>query len=649
MLTGKRLFQGDTISDTLAAVLRAEPEWDALPVDEAPALCHLIERCLERNPKQRLRDIGEARIFLQDGGASGTSLSFSRLDLRPEMAEQKASRPPILAAAVLAAACLLVGAVIGWQLLARPEPAQVLHTMVPPPAGTDYDLKGTAPGPAVISPDGTMLAFSAIDSEGLSRLYLRHLDQGASVSMSGTEGAVYPFWSPDSRYVAFFENTGGKLRKVAVAGGPPVTLCPAPNGKGGSWSRNGDIIFTPDYNTPIYRVPAIGGDPVALTTVGPDHDSHRHPRFLPDGEHYLFTARAGGGGSQTNSVVLASLDTTMAPRVVSETQAHADYNHGHLLTVREGVLMATPFSPDQERVTEGGVPLVESVLSLQGAAVAVFSPSQTGMMVFQTGASIETATTLTWLDLQGGGTMELGDPGQVYHPRISPDGTRAVVEVSNASNEGTDLWLVDLSNGQRIRFTFAPGDETRACWSRSGESIFYMSRVDGASRIIQQPVEGQGGAAIVMESPRVAFPTSLGPGDRELLISREREDGNLDIERLALAGGDGQPELVATVDDANIAGGQYSPDGRWITYHTETAAGWDVFVMPAAGGARKWQITNEGSVYPRWSRDGSRDLGEPVQRRPLGLRGRRQRRDLPGGRQPQGGHHHHPRCDRQLL
>jgi len=604
MLTGKQLFHGETISDTLAAVLREEPDWSALPVDEHPVLCRLIERCLERNPRQRLRDIGEARIFLQDGGGSSTNLSFSALDLAAAPVAPAPARPPAALVALVALVCLAIGGVVGWTVLARPAPPPVLHAMVPPPRGTDYDLKGTAPGPAVLSPDGTMLAFAAVSDEGRSQLYLRHLDKGEAIALSGTEGAAYPFWSPDSRQVGFFDMTGEKLRKVAVAGGPPVTLCSAPNGKGGAWSESGVIVFAPDYDTVIHRVADIGGDPVAITALDTGHDSHRHPRFLPGGERFLFTARAMATG-ELNDVVLASLDTAVTPQVITQSQANADYVAGHLLTVREGVLMATPYAPDQDRVTEGGMPLVENVLILEGAAVAVFAPSRTGMLTYQTGATAEAGKMLYWTDLENGSTQELGASGQVYNPVVSPDGTRAVVEVRQASEEGTDLWLVDLQTGLRTRFTFAPGDETTACWSRDGARVFYRSQESGVHRILEQPVEGQGGAAVLLESARMILPSSTGPGDRDLLLDYEREDGNFEIRRLSLAAGDAELETVAAREDAMLAGGRYSPDGRWIAYHTESAAGWDIFVIPAAGGARKWQVTTDGGVYPRWSRDGA--------------------------------------------
>jgi len=603
MLTGEKLFQGDTISDTLAAVLRKEPDWDVLPVDEAPELCRLIERCLERNPKQRLRDIGEARIFLQDGGASGTNLSFSRLGMVAPHSEAAPSKAPVPLLIGLAVVGLLLGTFLGWKVLATSEPAPVIHAMIPPPPSTEYQLNSSAPGPAALSPDGTMTAFTAIDMDGVTLLYLRHLDQGESVALSGTEEAAYPFWSPDGRFIGFFVPRDSKLKKVAVGGGPPVTLCTAENGKGGSWNEQGDIIYSPTSGSGIFKVPAIGGEPEQLTTLGTGYDSHRHPRFLPGGQEFLFIGRFSSG-NQDNSIFLASLDTTIAPRIISETQTNAEYANGYLLSVREDVLMATPFTPDQEKVVEGGTPLVENVLGISAAAVGVFTSSANGMLAFQTGASTRQGRMVYWSDIASKEQTVLGEPGQLFHPNISPDGKRAVIEVREESNEGTDLWLIDLETGLRTRFTFAAGDEARTCWSADGEFVYYQSVEAGIYRIMQQPVDGQGGAAIILESDREIIPFSVSPDNRTLLIDFMREDIKYDIRKLDLTGGDGEPTILATHPENDMGGAVYSPDGRWVAYHTETAAAWDIFVMPAAGGARKWQITTSGTAYPKWSPDG---------------------------------------------
>jgi len=600
MLTGKKLFQGETISDTLAAVLRAEPKWDDLPVADAPELCRLTERCLERNPKQRLRDIGEARIFLQDGGATISNLSFSQLGIDDTIAQSRQAKPPVALIAIVALVCLFGGSILGWQVLGKPTPRPVLHTMLPPPIQTEYQLKGTAPGPGVISPDGTMVAFSGVDEEGETLLYLRHLDQGEAVSLSGTESANYPFWSPDSRYIGFADEAGQKLKKVAVGGGPPVTICVAENAKGGSWNKADEIIFAPSHNTGIFKVPAIGGVPQQVTTKSANHDSHRHPRFLPGGVDFVFVGRTN---SDNNDIFLASLDTTVTPRIISTSQSNVGYNNGNLMTVQESVLMATPFTPDQELANAGQTPLVENIMTIGAAAISVFSMSDNGMMVFQTGAALTSNQTLSWMDLNSGAEVAVGQAGQIAYPHISPDGQRAIVEIDEASDTDVDLWLVELDTGLRSRFTFAPGNETFAVWALDGESIYYYSAVDSTHRIMEQPVEGMGGTAIVLESSTSVRPTSIN-AQGQLLIDRMRADGGSEMIRLSLAEMSGEPEIILTGPDDNYGGGKYSPDGRWIAYHTNTSSGWDIFVMPVEGGARKWQVTTTGTAYPHWHPDG---------------------------------------------
>nr|MEE4266438.1 protein kinase [Candidatus Krumholzibacteria bacterium] len=605
LLTGKQLFQGETISDTLAAVLRAEPEWELLPVDEAPGLCRLIERCLERNPKQRLRDIGEARIFLQDGDVSGSSLSFSVLGMPAAAEPATPGRTPVFLLAAVAALCLAAGGMIGWKVLAKSDPPHILHTMIPPPESTDYDLKGAAPGPATISPDGSMVAFSAADEEGASLLYLRHLDKGESVALSGTEGAAYPFWSPDSKFIGYFDNEEAKLRKVAVAGGPPVTLCVAENVKGGSWNEHGEIIFAPTASSQIFMVPAIGGEPQALTKMDSSFNSHRHPRFLPGGREFLFVARPNTS-SEDNTIFRATMDTSLAPVPIARSQANFEYAQGHLLTVREGVLMATPYLLGQDAITEGGTPIVENILTLPGAAVGVFSVAENGMVVFQTGAATGANQQLYWTELENGGQQPLGEVGQIFNPFISPDGKLAIVEDRESSNEGVDLWLVDLETGLRTRFTFAQGDEQFPCWSADGKTVYYTEQFDQKFRLMEQPVEGQGGAAILIESDLPMAPSDCSPDGKFLLLNVIREeDQNVEMHILDLQGQTSETTLLASTPEANLGGGMYSPDGRWIAFHTNTAAAWDVFVMPASGGPRKWQVSTDGSVYPNWNSTGT--------------------------------------------
>jgi len=599
MVTGQRLFEGETVSDTLAAVLRAEPDWTQLPVDEAPLLCRLIERCLVRDPKQRLRDIGEARILLQEGGTESSLLSFPAVGGAgaPDRATRGLRWPVVAAIGVI-----MLG--IGWfadrTFFSSAPEIPLLHTMIPVPAGTEFDMGSGSPGPAVLSPDGTMVVFSARGEDGVVALYLRRLDSSDAVKLSGTaEDAAYPFWSPDSKYIAYFALNGGKLRKVAVGGGPPVTLCSANNGKGGSWNRDGVIIFAPSSDTPINRVPSVGGEPEAVTKLREEDNSHRHPRFLPNGRDFIFTARLKEGEF---AIWMGSLDGR-EPIEVTESDCQAEFAAGYLFSAREGVLSAQAFDPATGKLSGGWTPIAEQLLVAGGGAGAgSYSVLPSGMMTFQTG-STETERTLSWTNLETRLSVPIGSTGQMYFPRISPDGRRCVVEVQGEAPLGRDLWLVDLETGLRNRFTFENGDEVSACWTPDGTTIVYTSRADGVNRIIRRPVEGTGGESILYESPDGITTNSVRPDGRGVLFTHDIPDTSnvWNLEFIEFEG-DHAPTVVLASEGY---GGRYSPDSRWIAYGGRTADQWEVFVMPAGGG-RKWQITTGGAIWPQWQPDGKR-------------------------------------------
>jgi Tol biopolymer transport system component len=599
MVTGQRLFEGETVSDTLAAVLRAEPEWTRLPVDDAPLLCRLIERCLVRDPQQRLRDIGEARILLQEGGADSSLLSFPTAG-GAEAPEGKAGglRWPLVAA--IGVIMLVLGGIAGRMFFTTTPEPPLLHTMIPAPAGTEFDMDGSSPGPAVLSPDGTMVVFSARGEDGVVSLYLRRLDSGDAVQLAGTaEDAAYPFWSPDSKSIAYYALNGGKLRKISVGGGPPVTICPASNGKGGSWNKDGVIIFAPSAGGEIHRVPSIGGEPEEITQLGKDENSHRHPRFLPNGRDFLFTARLAGGGFK---IYMGSLDGG-EPVEITDSECQADYADGYLFTARERVLSVTAFDPSTGKLSGGRTPLVEQLLiASQGAAAGSYSVLPSGMMTFQTGSS-SLDRVLSWIDLDTGQTLSIGTPGQIYSPQISPDGRRCVVEIEGEAPLGRDLWLVDLETGQRDRFTFEEGNEVFARWTPDGSTIVYVSSRDTINQIIQRPVEGTGGESVLYETSDDIRPSDVHPDGSGVLMTRDAPD-TTDVWSIEFIAFEGDHTPTVILEDEGY-GGQYSPDGRWIAYGAITANEWQVFVMPAGGG-RKWQISTGGAVWPLWQPDGQR-------------------------------------------
>jgi Tol biopolymer transport system component len=445
-----------------------------------------------------------------------------------------------------------------------------------------------------------MVVYSVREESGDILLHLRRLDSPEASAISGTDGAAYPFWSPDSRYIGFMSD--GKLKKVAVSGGPPVTLCAADNLKGGTWNEDGVILFAPDHQSGIHRVPASGGEPVQVTQINEEskENSHRHPRFLPHGQQFLFLARIEGSAEDENRVYLGSLDGT-EPRFITTSQTAAEYSNGHLLTVREGILLATPLDPGSGELGESSVPLVEDVLIVsRGAACGVFSPTPEGMLVYQvsTGA---TERALEWTGAAGSQLGRVGEPGELSRPQISPDGTQAVVEILDPDTDATDLWLVDLETGLRSRFTFDSGHEYQPMWTPDGREILYTAQVDSTYRIMMRPVEGTGGATILSEGDRDMAVTGASPDGKVLLLNRETREDNGDIYSLAVDTG----ELELKVGGERIqGGGVVSPDGRWLAYHSQTSGSWEVIVRPMAGGARQWQIDREGGVYPFWGHDG---------------------------------------------
>jgi hypothetical protein len=346
LLTGKRCFTGETVSDTLASILAREPEWEDLPKQTPPALERLLRRCLMKDSKQRLRDIGEARIAI-DKIAAGNTGADAVEAAPPQAAGKKRSLLPWTLAAALALVVVFTGA----SYVRRPaDQAPVVRAFIPPADDSPFELSSLHPGPAAVSPDGTKIAFSARDKNGATVLWIRHLDQIEARPFPGSEGAGYPFWSPNGKSIGFFANA--KLKRVDSGGGPPLTLCDAPVGKGGSWNEEDVILFAPSFNGPIHRVAAAGGESQPVTEVDADHgqNSHRFPHFLPDGRHYLFFARAAvatGGDGTGSAVYLGSLDGEPA-RELFRCQSQSVYASGYLLFLRESALMARPFDSPPE-------------------------------------------------------------------------------------------------------------------------------------------------------------------------------------------------------------------------------------------------------------------------------------------------------------
>jgi len=595
MLTGNKLFEGETVSHVLASVLKDDVDFDALPGEIPARLRELIERCLKKKPKQRLQAIGDARIVLEEyiavPGESETPPGV------PAMAIEVSPRwRRLLPWALVAPVALAVAALVWWILGQTP---QVISATIPPPEATDFYLNPASPGPVAVSPDGHSIAFSARDENGEILLYVRRLDASRAQALSDTQNAAYPFWSPDSRWIGFVDRVAGTLKKIDTKGGPPITLCSAPNGKGGTWNEDGVIVFTPSPNTPLHRVSSAGGDPTVVTEIDTDrHNSHRHPRFLPDGRHVVFLAR---GTTPTESAVMIVELEGGAPAELMASVTQAEYASGHLLFVRERALMARPFDPRRHEFTGEAVPLAEGVLVVQGASLAAFSVSKTGVLSFGTGQA-ELLLHLEWRDREGRTEGTLGDPTSYRTVNISPDDQMAAASVIDNTNGTQDLWIFDLDRGLRSRFTFDPALDYWPVWSPAADSLYFASSRGGGNGVYRKNLGGAGEVEVVFQSDRMLRPTSISPDGMHLLLFGPGEGTARDISVVALDG-TAEPQPFRRTE-FNETGGAFSPDGKWVAYNSEESGEWEVYVTPFPGPGRRWQVSTASGVYPAWRTDG---------------------------------------------
>ncbi len=586
MLTGRRLFEGETVSDVLASVLTHEPDFGALTATVPLHVVDLLRRCLVRDPRARLQWIGDARVALQDASPGAPR--------RPQGATGGARRSwawlPWTVAALLAVALVAL-----WRR--APAAPETIEAVIPPPTGTAFDLRERGPGPVAFSPDGSRVAFAAQAKDAATLLYVRTLADGRVTSYPGTDGAQFPFWSPDGRWLAFFSRTDGKLKRVPAEGGAPLTICRALNGKGGSWGRDDVLVIAPSAGTALYRVPAAGGEPLPLTKLAPPYNSHRHPRFLPDGRRFLYLGRSGHAGE--SAILLGSVDGAAAREVI-QSATQAEYASGRLLFVRESVLMAQPFDPGAGKLTGEARPVADGVMELPGAAYAAFSASGTGRVAFHSG-EMQAAVRIEMRDRKGLVLRSLGAPGWYRAPSFSPDGRwLAATGYPQGGDGNSDVWLFDLAGASAVRLTLDAAEDVDAVWAPDGRTIFYGSNPKGPHDVYRKSIDGTRPAEPVYEAPGLQKPASVSRDGRYLLVNSEVDERNV-LLVLDLATG----QTRSPVEGPFSAGhGALSPDGRWLLFESDESGRPEVYVKPFPGPGRTWPVSSEGGRYPEWRGDG---------------------------------------------
>ncbi|MDH3814631.1 MAG: serine/threonine-protein kinase [Acidobacteriota bacterium] len=587
MLSGFKLFDGETVSDVLAAVLTRDYDLDALPADATASIRRLLSRCLVRDPKTRLQWIGDARLELTDSTAEeATPLTDGPVAERFQVA-------PWVLALLFA---VIAGVAAMAALKAQSTNERVIRFSIPPPEGSVFHLDGLGPGPVTLSPDGSRVAFSARNKDDSVRLCVRSLDSLDVECLEGTEGAQYPFWSPDGGEIGFFTRNDSALKVIPVEGGATRSLCSSRNGKGGTWNRDGVIVFTPDSNTPLVAVSAEGGEPRQLTNLSEARgdNSHRHPFFLPDGRRFLYMARSVRG-SEANTVVVGSLDGDSDVEIM-RSPAAAEYVAGHLLYLRGTSLMARPFDDKQLAFSGDEIKLADGLMVISGAARGAFSAAGE-ILTFQRGQA-ETLSELVWLDRNGNRLGVLGDVASYFSLSISPDGSRVAVPVTDERTGTHDLWVFDVERDLRSRITFDDGEDLVPVWSPDGRQLYFTSNREGPLKVYQLRLEESEEPEFVYGDERSTFVSSVSPdGNRLLLVVQGQTTAN-DLLILDLEKG-GEPEVFrATRFDEEHA--VFSPDGRWIAYSSNESGRPEIYVAASSGHGRHQQLSTDGGIWPKW-------------------------------------------------
>ena len=596
LLTGGHLFQRETVTDTLAAVLKDEPDWNRIPVKVRP----LLQHCLERDPKRRLRDVGDMHLLLE---VASVPLKIHR---------------PWLAWSAATVFFMAVGALSLIHFREKP--------FVPPPVQFQISPPGNLPqGDAfAVSPDGRHLAFAATGSDGVARLWIRDLQSlevralSDSYPVSVVHHRVVPpfFWSPDSRFIGF--QAGRKLAKIEISGGPAQTLCDV-HGivVGGSWNRDGVIVFA-ENTRGLMQVSAAGGVASPLTTFDPSRKEVVHvlPSFLPDGRHFLYLRASRT--AENSGIYVGSLNNKPeeqdSRRLLASTSGpvyvpSSDSDFGHVLFLRRGTLMAQPFDAHRLKLSGEAVQVAAQVGSF--IDYGLFSASSNGVLVYR--SAVGQSYQLTWFDRQGRLLGTVAEPAGYNSMALSPDGRRVAASRTNPENTPNwDVWLIDVGRNTSTRLTYDQVRATFPVWSADGSSVIFGSIHENESNLYLKLASGAGDQRLLLKSPAAedTYATSWSRDAHFLLFTVENRETKSDLWVLPLEGDHKPTPFLRT--EFNESSGQFSPDGHWIAYTSDESGGDEIYVREFSsgsaqgswGGASKWLISKGGGTDPRWRGDG---------------------------------------------
>jgi len=593
MITGDQLFRGETSSEVMASVMKEEPDWSRLPANLPTSVVRLLHRCLEKDPRKRLSAIGDARFDLEDAVAGGA---------RPGTPAPSPGGWPASRVALVAAAGLLIGVVATWTVSStlRPTASALASRSSILPASNSTLFPDAAS--VAISPDARMVAFTTGDAQGNGmQLWIRRVDALIARAVDGGQGAIQPFWSPDSRMVGFF--TKDKLKTVSVDGGRVEEICDVQDARGGAWAANNVLVFAPANAGPLMRVSASGGTPEPATSLDASRGEtgHRFPTFLPDGDHFLYAALPSRGG--TFDVYIGSLSGSKADRLMKAEGTPVYAEPGYLLFDRKGGLVAQRFDPVRRTLSGDPQPLedVPGGVGAQWFANHAVSVSATGALAYLATPPVNTG--LVWFDAAGRetGRVEV-PPGQYEQVALSRDGRRAVAE-RRISPSVADLWMIDLVRGGATRFTTGSSVSFFAAWSPDGERVVFSSDRNGPETLFVKPSNGTGSEQVLYQSPSLfKQPQSWSPDGRYVVYTDLSPTTNQDLWVMPMGGADAKPFVYAQ-SPANENFGQISPDGQWMAYLSDETGRTEAYVQAFPTPGRKFRLTTGGTAGVWWRKD----------------------------------------------
>ena len=580
MITGRTAFAGESLGDTLSAVLTREPDWSALPPGTPPGLRRMLHRCLRKDPARRMRDLGDAVIEIDEAGAD----QIEGVPPSPR-AGRWTERLAWLAAG---AGVSVVALAFAWSARrpAGTSPEMRVEITTPP---------ASEPASFAISPDARTLAFVAMD-RGRPKLWLRSLDGVSAQPLPGTDGASFPFWAPGGGSIAFFADDS-RLRRIDIADNTVRTLANAPFPRGGSWSADDVILFVP-ITGPVHRIAATGGASIPVTTIAPQQTGHAFPLFLPDGNHFVFYATGTPG---VRGVYVAALDGTGQRRLTDADSLNAVLVRDHLLVVRSGTLYAQRFDSDRLSLTGNpfavaGEIAVQLLASYQIAAIAA---SEQGHILYRSGVPLQQRQ-LVWFDRTGKETGTVGQPesNPSLSPVVSPDGRR--IAIHRMVNGNTDIWLLDTERGGLSRFTTHPANDIHALWSPDGRRILFSSNRTGTYELYEKSTVGPAEERSIL--PVGGWPTDWSHDGAVVLFQPRSLKTNSDI--WALPYGTGQKPFALVENEFEERDAQFAPDGRWLAYSSTESGRSEVYVQPFPGPGERTAVSMDGGGQPRWRGDG---------------------------------------------